>query len=597
MKELEYPFDPDYILRKKKAIRRQLLERPDIKYSDKKIAILGGSTTNDIKQILELFLLDYGIRPEFWESEYNKFFEDAVFGNEELDSFAPDLVFVHTTTRNIMSYPVAGQSSEEVDAMLDAEYLRFEKVWQSLEVRYGCTVIQNNFEMPYFRLLGNSDATDIHGRVNFITRLNDRFHEYARTHGNFFINDINYISAEYGIKRWADPGDWYRYKYALSVNAIPDFAFNLARIIKAIYGKNKKAIALDMDNTLWGGIVGDDGPENIHIGHEDAVSELYTEFQQYVKAHKDIGVLLTVASKNDEENALAGLNRPDSTLKPDDFIVIKANWENKDRNIVTTAQEINIGADSFVFVDDNPVERGLVESNVPGISVPAVGAPETYIETLDRNGYFEVTGLSDEDLKRGDMYKANIERAKTQSAFDDYDDYLRSLEMEADIGPFAPVYMERIAELTNKSNQFNLTTKRCSRAEIEAFASDPKYITRYGRLEDKFGDNGVVAVSFGHEEEEAGEKIFIMDLWLMSCRVLKRGMEYAMMDEFVKECKSRGISRIRGCYYPTAKNKMVKDFYKDQGFDKISEDEEGNSFWELDLSKPYESKNVAIKVN
>ena len=377
MKELEYPFDPDYILRKKKAIRRQLLERPDIKYIDKKIAILGGSTTSDIRQILELFLLDYGIRPEFWESEYNKFFEDAVFGNEELDAFAPDLVFVHTTTRNIISFPRAGQSPEEVDALLDAEYLRFEKVWQSLEVRYGCTVIQNNFEMPYFRLLGNSDATDIHGRLNFITRLNGRFHDYARAHGSFFINDINYVSAEYGIKRWADPGDWYRYKYALSVSAIPDFAFNLAHIIKAIYGKNKKAIALDMDNTLWGGIVGDDGPENIHIGHEDAVSELYTEFQQYVKAHKDIGILLTVASKNDEENALAGLNRPDSTLKPDDFIVIKANWENKDRNIVATAQEINIGADSFVFVDDNPMERGLVESNVPGISVPAVGAPET----------------------------------------------------------------------------------------------------------------------------------------------------------------------------------------------------------------------------
>ena len=597
MKELEYPFDPDYILRKKKAIRRQLLERTGVKYIDKKIAILGGSTTSDIKQILELFLLDQGIRPEFWESEYNKFFEDAVFGNEELDAFAPDLVFVHTTTRNIPEYPRVGQSPEVVDGLLDETYQRFEKVWQSLEVKFGCTIIQNNFEMPYFRLLGNSDATDIHGRLNFVTRLNDRFHEYARTHGTFFINDINYISAEYGIKRWADPGDWYRYKYALSVSAIPDFAFNLARIIKAIYGKNKKAIALDMDNTLWGGIVGDDGPENIHIGHEDAVSELYTEFQQYVKAHKDIGVLLTVASKNDEENALAGLNRPDSTLKQDDFLVIKANWENKDRNIVQTAQEINIGADSFVFVDDNPMERDLVENNIPGISVPAVGAPETYIETLDRNGYFEVTGLSDEDLKRGDMYKANIERAKTLSAFDDYDEYLRSLEMEADIGPFPPVYMERIAELTNKSNQFNLTTKRCSRAEIEAFAADPKYITRYGRLEDKFGDNGVVAVSLGHEEEESGVKVFIMDLWLMSCRVLKRGMEYAMMDEFIKECKARGIAKIRGCYYPTAKNKMVKDFYKDQGFDKISEDEEGNSFWELDLSKPHVSKNVAIKVN
>ena len=597
MKQLEYPYDSDYILRKKQAIRRELLAREGIQYIGKKIAILGGSTTSDIKQILELFLLNYGIKPEFYESEYNRYYEDAVFGNPELDEFMPDMVFIHTTTRNISLYPHITDSAADIDELISSTMGRFEQIWQRLSDKFKCTIIQNNFEQPYYRLLGNSDLTDIHGRLNFINRLNDRFCQYAQTHENFFINDINYISSVFGIKKWADPGDWYRYKYALSVSAIPDFAFNLAHIIKAIYGKNKKAIALDMDNTLWGGIVGDDGPENIHIGHEDAVSELYTEFQQYVKAHKDIGILLTVASKNDEENALAGLNRPDSTLKPDDFIVIKANWENKDRNIVATAQEINIGADSFVFVDDNPMERGLVSGNIPGISVPEVGAPETYIETMDRNGYFEVTGLSEEDLKRGEMYKANIERAKTQDAFDNYEDYLKSLEMQAEIGPFAPVYMERIAELTNKSNQFNLTTKRCSRAEIEAFAADPKYITRYGRLEDKFGDNAVVAVSFGHEEDEDGTKVFVMDLWLMSCRVLKRGMEYAMMDEFVSECRSRGVAKIRGCYYPTAKNKMVREFYKDQGFDKVSEDEEGNSFWELDLSKPYESRNIAIKVN
>ena len=597
MKQLEYPFDSDYILRKKKAIRRELLAREGVQYIEKKIAILGGSTTSDIKQILELFLLNYGIKPEFFESEYNKYYEDAVFGNPELDEFEPDLVFVHTTTRNIAKYPQVTDSPEQIDALIEETMGRFEQIWQSLAERFKCTVIQNNFEQPYFRLLGNSDFSNIHGRLNFINRLNDRFCAYAQSHQNFFINDINYVSAVYGIKKWADPGDWYRYKYALSVSAIPEFAFNLSHIIKAVYGRNKKAFALDMDNTLWGGIVGDDGPENIRIGHEDAESELYTEFQQYIKAHKDLGILLTVASKNDEENALAGLARPDSTLKQDDFLIIKANWDNKDINIAGIAKELNIGADSFVFVDDNPVERALVENQIPGISVPEVGAPETYIDVIDSNGYFEVTGISEEDIKRGGMYKANMERAKASASFDNYDEYLKSLEMKAEIKPFAPVYMARIAELTNKSNQFNLTTKRCSRAEIEAFAADPKYITRYGRLEDKFGDNGVVAVSFGHEEDEDGAKVFVMDLWLMSCRVLKRGMEYAMMDEFVSECRSRGVAKIRGCYYPTAKNKMVREFYKDQGFDKVSEDEEGNSFWELDLSKPYESRNIAIKVN
>ena len=593
MKQLEYPYDSDYILRKKKAIRRELLAREGINYIEKKIAILGGSTTSDIKLILELFLLNYGIKPEFYESEYNQYYEDAVFGNPELEEFKPDLVFVHTTTRNIANFPAITDTPEQIDALLDETMARFEQIWKSLAEKYKCTIIQNNFEQPFYRLLGNSDFTNIHGRLNFINRLNDRFCAYAQSHQNFFINDINYVSAVYGIKKWADPGDWYRYKYALSVSAIPDLAFNLARIIKAVYGRNKKAFALDMDNTLWGGVVGDDGPENIRIGHEDAVSELYTEFQQYIKAHKDLGILLTVASKNDEENALAGLARPDSTLKKDDFLIIKANWDNKDISIANTAKEINIGADSFVFVDDNPVERALVESQIPGISVPEVGAPETYIDIIDSNGFFEVTGISEEDIKRGGMYKANMERAKASASFENYDDYLKSLEMKAEIKPFSPVYMARIAELTNKSNQFNLTTKRCSQAEIENFASDPSYITLYGRLEDKFGDNGVVAVTFGHKEGDT----FHIDLWLMSCRVLKRGMEFAMMDELITEAKSRNITKIIGYYYPTAKNKMVRDFYELQGFTKISEAEDGSTEWLLDLNGSHKSGNVAIKVN
>lgn len=593
MKQLEYPYDSDYILRKKKAIRRELLAREGIRYIDKRIAILGGSTTSDIKLILELFLLNYGIKPEFYESEYNQYYQDAVFGNPELDEFKPDLVFVHTTSRNITDFPKITDTPEQIDALVEETMGRFSQIWSSLAERYKCTVIQNNFEQPYYRLLGNSDFSNIHGRLNFINRLNDGFCRYAQTHENFFINDINYVSAVYGIKKWADPGDWYRYKYALSVSAIPDFAFNLAHIIKAVYGRNKKAFALDMDNTLWGGIVGDDGPENIRIGHEDAESELFTEFQQYIKAHKDLGILLTVASKNDEENALAGLARPDSTLNKDDFIIIKANWENKDRNIANIASELNIGSDSFVFVDDNPVERALVENQIPDISVPQVGAPETYIDVLDSNGFFEVTGISDDDIKRGGMYKANMERAKASASFENYDDYLKSLEMKAEIKAFAPVYMARIAELTNKSNQFNLTTKRCSQADIEKFASDPDYITLYGRLEDRFGDNGVVAVTFGHAEGDT----FHIDLWLMSCRVLKRGMEFAMMDELVAQAKSRNITKIKGYYYPTAKNKMVRDFYALQGFTKNKEDEEGNSEWILDLEKPRESGNTAIKVN
>jgi len=593
MLELQYPYDADYILRKKKSIKKALLAREDIKYTKKKIAVLGGSTTSNIVLMLDLFLLDCGIEAEFYESEYNKFWEDAVFGNPELDEFAPDLVFFHTTSRNIRTWPTVKDSADVIEQMAKAEFDRFRQAWEGVAGKFGCTVIQNNFEQPFFRLMGNSDVSDIHGRLNYIGRLNNMFYEYAQSHETFFIHDANYQASVYGIKKWADPADWYRYKYAMAVSAIPDFAFSLSHIIKAIYGKNKKALTLDLDNTLWGGVVGDDGPENIKIGQEDAVSELYSEFQEYVKAHKDLGILLTVNSKNDEENAIAGLSRPDSVLKPEDFLIIKANWENKDRNLVATAKEINIGVDSLVFIDDNPAERAIVRDSVAGSTVPEVGMPETYIDVIDSNGFFEVTGISDEDLKRNEMYKANLEREAVQDSFADYGDYLRSLEMVGEILPFAPVYMARIAELTNKSNQFNLTTKRCSLADIEKIAADPDYITLYGKLTDKFGDNGVVSVAFGHIDG----KIADIDLWLMSCRVLKRDMECAMMDEFVRLCIERGVTTVVGHYYPTAKNKMVKDFFSERGFKLVEENEEGDRLYELDISGGYENTNRYIRVN
>ena len=593
MLELQYPYDADYILRKKKSIKKSLLAREGVNYVNKKIAVLGGSTTSNIVLMLELFLLDNGIKAEFYESEYNKFWEDAVFGNPELDEFAPDLVIFHTTSRNITRWPTVKDTADAVNAMAEAEFNRFRQAWEAVSGKFHCTVIQNNFEQPFYRLMGNSDVSDIHGRLNYINRLNQMFYEYAQTHETFYIHDANYQASIYGIKRWADLADWYRYKYAMAVSAIPDFAFSMSHIIKAVYGKNKKALTMDLDNTLWGGIVGDDGPENIKIGQEDAVSELYSEFQEYLKAHKDLGILLTVNSKNDEENAIAGLSRPDSVLKPDDFLVIKANWDTKDRNLVATAKEINIGVDSLVFVDDNPAERAIVRGSVEGSTVPEVGAPETYIDVIDSNGFFEVTGISEEDLKRNEMYKANLERQHVQDSFADYGEYLTSLEMHAEILPFSPMYMARIAELTNKSNQFNLTTKRCSLADIEKIAADPSYITLYGKLTDKFGDNGVVSVAFGHIDG----KIADIDLWLMSCRVLKRDMECAMMDEFVRLAAERGITTVIGHYYPTAKNKMVKDFFADRGFKLVEEDGEGNRLYELDISGGYENTNRYIKVN
>ena len=586
MKELEYPFDGEYLLKKKKSIRRSLTG-DGASCLHKKIAILGGSTTDDIVKMLELFLLNIGIEPEFYESGYGQYYEDGVFGNERLTAFSPDLVYIHTTSRNVPDslFPRPEDSREEAEQKLEEEYSHFLQVWEGVRRQFHCPVIQNNFEKPSYRLLGNMDAWDYRGRVWFLSQLNQRFCQYAQEHEDFLIQDIDWLAADFGLSRWSDPLYWHMYKYSPAVPAIPELAFNLANMIKAVYGKNKKALVLDLDNTLWGGVVGDDGPEGILIGQETGLAQAYREFQWYLKSHQEMGVLLTVNSKNQEENALAGLKRPDSILSPEDFAVIKANWQPKDENMRAIAAELNIGEDALVFVDDNPAERHRVACQIPLAAVPEMTEgpepqPERYIRILDRSGFFEPVSLSKDDLKRNAMYRENALRKKQESAFADYGEYLRSLDMKAEIGSYPPEYMARIAQLTNKSNQFNLTTRRFSQAELEQYAADPGYLDLYGRLTDRFGDNGVVSVILGRQEET----VLHIELWLMSCRVLKRDMEKAMLDELVRRALEKGILLIRGYYYPTAKNQMVKEFYGTMGFRFTEEKEDCSTVWELETA-------------
>lgn len=592
MKELEYPFDSKYIIKKKKSLKRELLSR-DVKYVEKKIAVLGGSTTHDIIMTLDLFLLNAGIKAEFYESEYAKFWEDVMFDNPELTEFKPDLIYIHTSNRNIRNFPKVGMSDEDIEKSLENDFDYYKKIWEKIERTYHCPIIQNNFEFPFYRLMGNMDAVNPCGKVNYINRLNAKFAQYAQSHKDFFIQDIQYLSAAYGLDTWSDSLYWHMYKYALCMDAIPTLSYNLSNIIKSVFGKNKKSLVLDLDNTLWGGIVGDDGVENLEIGPETSMGQVYSEFQDYIKQQKDLGVILNVCSKNDHENAIAGLNHPDSVLNPDDFIMIKANWDPKSKNLVDTATQLNLLPESFVFVDDNPAEREIIRTQVPGVATPDIGSAEDYIRVIDHAGYFEVTNLSADDAKRNEMYKQNAMRLELEASFEDYGAYLDSLEMKGTIEGFIPMYLDRIAQLSNKSNQFNLTTRRYTRSEIEEIAESDEYIDIYGKLEDKFGDNGVVSVVIGHKNGT----VLDMDLWIMSCRVLKRDMEFAMMDQLVAKSLEAGIETIVGHYYPTPKNNMVREFYGLMGFDKVSEDSEGNSRWEFKVSKEYKNQNHHINVN
>lgn len=592
MKELCYPFDGKYIRKNRKKIKKQLLADGSVRIR-KKIAVLGGSTADDVVFALELFLLNSGIEPEFYISEYNKFYEDAVFGSPELDSFSPDIIYIHTTSRNLTMLPDnTTEAPEQIEERLNAQFELFKQVWIKLVQKFSCPIIQNNFELPLCRQSGNYDGWGYYGKSAFISRLNVMLSDYARKNNGFYINDISYLSAACGLEKWHDAEAWYLYKYAMSLDVIPDLAYSIACIVKSIYGKNKKVIDLDLDNTLWGGVIGDDGQEGIEIGQETALGQSYSEFQSFIKEYKNYGVLLAVCSKNEEENALLGLKHPETILKTNDFVCIKANWDSKDRNIEQSATELNLLPESFVFVDDNPAECAIVESQLPSVSVINLTSVGDAMYKLSRSGFFEITSISADDLKRNEMYAANAMRAAQQKSFESYEDYLLSLDMKAVIEDFKPVYLQRITQLTNKSNQFNLTTKRYSDKDMEAVCASTEHIRLYGKLEDKFGDNGIVSVVIGKCQ---GDTLHV-ELWLMSCRVLKRDMELAMLDELAAQCKQRGISRIIGYYYKTPKNNMVSELYGTFGFELVEKSDNGDSVWSLDISD-YENKNHVIKIN
>ena len=564
-----YPYDYDFILRKRRSLHRELLNRENVSYVEKKIAILGGSTTAEIKSLLEIFLLQAGIKPKFYESEYNKFYEDAVFSNPKLDAFQPEIVIIFTSTCNLASLPDLNDNAAGVQAKLENEVSRFKKIWESLSKRFSVAIIQNNFEMPYYRNLGNFDAVSIASMTRYVNALNEKFVECATSYQNIYIHDTNRLAAQIGLEKWHNRFEYCAYKFAMSLAVMPMVAINLANIIKAIFGLSKKCLVLDLDNTLWGGVIAEVGMENLQLGHETPEAEMFVEFQRYVLGLKRRGIILAVCSKNFSDVAKNGFSHPDSVLRLSDFAAFYANMKPKSENILDIARELNIGTDSIVFIDDNSFERQLVRDVLPEVSVPEVDAGDcySYIRAIETAGYFEAVSISNDDLKRSETYSANSKRRELQLSAGSYEEYLQSLDMVAEIAPFKEIYFNRIAQLTNKTNQFNLTTRRYSRADIQNFADDPNYITLYCRLADKLGDNGLISVVVAERKENELEIL----LWLMSCRVLNRGVEAVLMDAFIAEAKRLGVKKVRGVYIKTEKNKLVANFYESFGFEKIAQ--------------------------
>ena len=578
LRKMRHPDMLANVLRNRHALKQELLAQPNL--LPVRFAVMGGSTTTEVKSMLELFLLAQGIQPSFYESSYNRYSEEILFESPGLWNFKPEVVFIHTTWRDVTQFPELMEPEEQVEQRLQQEVARFEALWNKIHSDLSALVIQNNFDLPHLRPLGNLEASEISGRIHFLSRLNAEFAKHARQHTWLLINDIQYLCAQVGLHTWHADTYWYNFHMAVSPKGTVALAQNVAGIIKSAYGRSKKCLVLDLDNTLWGGIVGDDGVQNLVLGRDHPQGEAFLDFQRYVKHLQRRGVILAVCSKNDIENAKAGFSHPDSILTLGDFSAFKANWKPKPENIREIAAELNIGLDSLVFVDDNPAERALVSEQLPEVATPEIGSQVArFAQVLEAERYFEASRIVGDDLNRLDYYSSNAQRSASQAAFLDYCKFLDALEMTAEIARFPAIYLERITQLINKTNQFNLTTRRYTGAEVEAIARDPKFMTLYGRLVDRFGDNGLVSVLIGRMIDDKVE----VDLWLMSCRVLKREMELAMFDALLEECRERGIREIVGLYISSKKNGMVADHYRTLGFAPGKHDREGRQFFHYEL--------------
>jgi FkbH-like protein len=539
-----------------------------------RIAIIGSATVA-LKPLLEVFLGLKKLQCEFWDSGYQ--IDNILHMRDaELAAFRPDICLLQTGLADIQNWPELAAEPDAYNAALLGEARRWSDLADGLRQWLGCEIIFDAFPPFTPHPLGAVDSRLRGGRARYIKELNSALLEILPPKIRWHDQDI--VAASVGSAAWRDARLWHHAKFAIAPAAAPAYAFSLASMIGAMYQATKKCLVLDLDNTLWGGVIGDDGPDGIVFGEGSGEGEAFKAFQAYIKLLKRQGVLLAVCSKNELATAQQGFSGAEALLKLADFDAFVANWERKSANILAIASELNIGVSSLAFFDDNPVEREEVRFGCPGVLVIDVPEdPAFYVEALDAYRAFEPAALTSDDLERADFYRNERSRDAFAATVTDYDDYLRGLEMEAVIQPFRPGEMPRISQLINKTNQFNLTTRRYSEAECEKFLDPERYLTRYIRLKDRFGNHGLIAVFIA---EHGPDNSLIVDSWLMSCRVLKRGVEQALMANILREAEARKVSRIVGRYIPTKANGMVKSLYKDLGFAPISADGQ-EECWEL----------------
>lgn len=552
------------------------LKKDFSKLKNIKVAVLGDNATQFLVQAIRATGYDYGFNISIFEADFNQIERQVFDQTSELYEFKPEIVILFQSSHKLLGkynkMPIEDYS-ELADKQIDLISNLYSTITENLNAR----VIYYNYTEINDAVFGNYANKTPSSFLFQIRKLNFKLMEFASNETNFFICDLATIQNSFGKKNVFHTSIYVNTDMVLSTEVLPAIASITLDLIASMNGKIKKCLVLDLDNTMWGGIIGDDGIENIQLGNL-GIGKAFSEFQYWVKKLKNRGIILAVCSKNTESVAKEPFEKhPDMVIRLEDIAVFVANWENKADNIRYIQSVLNIGFDSMVFLDDNPFERNLVRENISEITIPELPEdPADYLEYLYELNLFETVSFSNEDIERTKLYKVEAERTITQKSFTNEDDFLKSLNMLSVVEPFNKYNTPRVAQLSQRSNQFNLRTVRYLESDIEKLSNSPDFHTFCFTLEDKFGDNGLICVIILNQE--SNDTLFI-DTWFMSCRVLKRGMENFVLNTISEYANNKNFKYLKGEFIPTAKNDMVKNHYENLGF--IQSD----TSWILDVSQ------------
>ncbi len=542
-----------------------------------RIGLISNATSHFIVPPLVASAARYGIALECIEANYDQAMQVALSPDSIINQAQCDAVLVAIDHRGLPLNATPGDA-QAAQVRVQAALAHLNMIRDGLRSNSNAICILQTLPRPVESSFGNFDLV-LPGTPRQLVDEINRGIALSVAGTEDLLLDVAHIADTVGLADWHDATLWNMAKLPFASTFLPLHADHLCRLIAALRGKSRKCLILDLDNTLWGGVIGDDGLERIVIGQGDATGEAHLQVQRTALMLRDRGVVLAVSSKNTDEIARQPFREhPEMLLREDHIAVFQANWNDKATNIKAIAETLSLGLDAMVFLDDNPVERDLVRRILPQVAVPELPAdPALYARTLLAAGYFEAIAFSAEDRRRAEFYQDNARRATLQKQAGDIDAHLVSLNMQMTLQPFDDTGRARIAQLINKSNQFNLTTRRYTEADVAAAQHDPDAFTLQVRLADAFGDNGMISVLICRREQADWE----IDTWLMSCRVLGRKVEFAVLQELIAQARARAIERLLGYYLPTEKNRLVEDHYANLGFTRLDAQADGSTSWQL----------------